>query len=296
MYQESRCPKQMKENHLWVLGVLILAVVLLAVFGVFHRREGFQNVSALIRCPPGYTFFNGPDGASLCCKGSVNPYTHTCEGADSVKTNLCAFTTSTPDPRPAFKGTVLRSCQEITQTQLTNIKGTCPSSLPHFAPKDDANQMCCKNPVELAGESGFACSSADLKDTTQYCIVDGKGTPTVNATDGKMEKLCSEGTLVETTTCPKDSLGRQVFQGVNYILGAREAQHYDIADLEGLAIPTCFRLNEVCIPEEAIAYAQRRGAFTEFDANTWEYSCAVWKKKDRGEEVEEEVRGYISSA
>ena len=294
-------------NPLWVLGLLLLGVLTLAFLGFFKSEESFQTASApaptpaiatqnpasqLFRCPPGYSFFNGPNGTSMCCKGTVNPYTHQCIGADTVRNYLCTFSANEKDPRPAFKGDMIPECRTVTTQAMANASKACPTSLPHSAKESDTAEKCCKNPVQIYGDTGFTCSTEDLKDTANYCVA--KGTPAINRTTGKMERLCDEAYMVDTAVCPSDALGKPVFQNVAYVMGDREAIRYDIADLKGLTLPTCYRLNESCIPETAITYAKSRGAFTEYDPKTWEYSCTVWSKRNRGEIVPGEVKGYLT--
>jgi hypothetical protein len=274
-------------NHLLVLGFLLLGVLVLAFFGFHRKGEGFQSANQILRCPPGYTFFNSPDGTSMCCKGSVNPYTHQCI-SEPVRNYLCTFSANIKDPRPEFKGQMIPECRQVTTSITSGPSSTyvCPPSLPNYAIESDEKERCCKNPVQLYGETGFTCSTEDLADTARYCIA--KGTP------GPQEKMCDEINTVDTAVCPKDSTGKSVFQTVNYVMGDREAARYNKGDLKGLTIPTCYRLNETCIPETAIAYAKRRDAFTEYDPATWEYSCAVWSKRNRGETIPGEVKGYLT--
>ena len=293
----------MKTTHLWVLGILLFAVLSLAFIGFFKSHEGFLSPTAalkpkpalptngLIRCPPGYTFFNGPNGDSLCCNGKVNPYTHKCLAAESVRNNLCALSGDIRDSRPLFKGDSLPDCFDLMNQQMDTGSDKCPPSLPNYAKEDVANEKCCKNLVQLKGETGFTCSSEDLKDTTAYCIA--KGVPKINPTDGKQERLCDEANMLDLAACPTDIVGKKVFQNVPFTMGEREANYYDVGDLKGLTIPTCYRLNEACIPESVIAYAKTRGAFTEYDPKTWEYSCAVWSRKNQGYTVPGEVKGYL---
>ncbi len=251
------------------------------------------NLSDVIRCPPAYTFFNGPNGDSMCCKGKVNPYTHRCEGADEVRNNICALSATVPDPRALFKGDMLPNCRSLVTQQLNaGSTNTCPASLPNFAKESETAEKCCKNPVQIAGETGFSCSAEDLKSTENYCVA--KGVPKINPTDSKTERMCNETRMLDAAACPVDATGKTVFQNVTYTMGDREAKRYDIADLKGLALPTCYRLNEVCIPESVITYAKARGAFTEYDPKTWEYSCAVWSRKNRGEIVPGTVKGYLT--
>ncbi len=238
----------------------------------------------MIRCPTGYTFFNGPNGDSMCCNGTINPYTHMCEGVEIVKESLCAFGTDVPDPRREFAGEFLGDCSDIGKRSTLFESSACPTTLPYYAKETEETQKCCKNPTQLFGDTGFTCSDADLADTAKYCIL--RGVPVGD------EVMCDEATVNETAACPTDVTGKQVFQNISYIMGDREANRYDISSLKGKQIPACFRMNEVCIPEAAIQYAQKQGAYTEYDADTWEYSCNVWAKKNRGDLVNS-VKGYL---
>ncbi len=281
-----------------MLGILLLVVLVLAFTGQFQVAEGFAAEPSaatatvalprgVVRCPPTYNFFSAPDGTSLCCKGTVNPYTGTCEGA-SAQNDICSLGgSSVKDPRPAFRGENLPSCKELIITNLTASSiAACPPSLPNFAKQDAENEKCCANRVALYGENGFTCSAEDLKDTTKYCVA--KGAIERNSTDGQLEMKCEQVGLLETAKCPAE------FQTVPYTMGAREKDKYDIADLAGLTIPTCYRLNEACIPKDAISYAQARGAYTEYNPAKWEYSCEVWEKKKRGENVADLQTGYLT--
>lgn len=257
-----------------------------------------RTVSAaqsIMKCPPFHTFFNSANGDSLCCNGTVNPYKHTCEGTTTLN-DICTLSGNSRDPRDPTR--MLRSCREIVAVETEAAASSCPASQPHLAMTvidGVEDYKCCANPVVMKDGTNYSCSSEDAKDTARYCVMDGKGVPVTNPVDGKMERMCSEGHMLDTAACPRDTLGRQVFQNVNYVMGEREATRYDINDLKGLTIPTCFRLNETCIPESAIDYAQKRGAYTEYDPKTWEFSCAVWSRKNRGEIVGDSVKGYLAN-
>lgn len=260
---------------------------------VITNLATINPASQIIRCPPGYKFFNGPNGDSMCCKGTINPYMHTCEGVENNKDNLCAFKTNVPDPRKKFSGELLTDCSKFIR-ETSTVSTSCPVSLPYYAKEDDASDKCCKNPIQLFGETGFTCSDADLDDTDKYCILNG--IPTMNPKDKKLEKLCSGARMMDTAACPTDVTGKDVFQTVSYTMGQREAERYDDSSLNGQKLPACFRLNEVCLPESVIKYAQGLGAYTEYDPETWEYSCNVWSKKNRGEMVEGLKQGYLLGA
>lgn len=281
-------------NHLWVLGIMLLAVAALAFLGFFKSREGFQSAntvnpaSQLIRCPTGYKFFNSPNGDSMCCKGAINPYTHTC---DAVATDgICAFS-EVPDRRLGRTGNY-PLCSTLIATEMTSSASQfCPTSLPHYAKESDDAAKCCKNPVQMAGTTGFKCSAEDLKDTAQYCIV--KGTPVRNTTDDKDEKMCDEAVMIDTTSCP--TVGGVTLQKVDYVMGTREATKYANNSLVGRTIPACFGIDKTCIPTSSIQYAQKLGAFTDYDPAKWEYSCEVLGKTAGGAMVQGMQRGYLGT-
>jgi len=68
------------------IGALLLVVVFIVMSkgGLRSFLGGVEGFSAppipeSPQCPIGYKFFNDEQGASFCCRGSVNPYTHQCE-------------------------------------------------------------------------------------------------------------------------------------------------------------------------------------------------------------------------
>lgn len=271
-------------NHLWVLGILLLTVVALAFLGFFKLHEGFQMnpASQIIRCPTGYKFFNSPNGDSMCCNGTVNPYTHTCDA--TATDGVCAFS-EVPDRRPGRTGNY-PLCATLIVTEMTDSASQfCPTSLPHYASEGENVAKCCKNPVQMAGATGFKCSAEDLKDASQYCIA--KGTPALN------EKLCEETVMVDATSCP--TVGGVPLQKVDYVMGNREATKYANSSLVGRTIPACFGIDKTCIPVTSIEYAKKLGAFTDYDPAKWEYSCEVLGKTASGEIVQGMQRGYLGT-
>lgn len=286
---------------LWVFGGLLAAILFLAAFGVFRQKEGFQtlqpssNVSkgpsssnpalfGIVRCPVGFTPFHSPAGDSLCCKGSINPYTHQC--SSSALDALCSMTPKVKDPRNPKRTLPLCSTLMKTTLDIASLQ-SCPSSLPNYALESDDAAKCCKNPVVIKGQ-GFGCSTEDLRDKTNYCIVKG---PIQTG-----EQRCDALAAFDDAACPKDSSNRELFQKVSYQLGEREADYYKIPDLKNVSIPVCFRLNESCIPTSALTYAQTRGAYGEYSPATWEYACENWEKRNiKRELANNTVRGYMKS-
>jgi hypothetical protein len=277
-------------NPLWVFGALLAGIVLLGFFGFLRPVEGFQvkapssvykqELKQMIRCPVGYTAFHSPAGDSLCCKGEINPYTHQCSSLTT--TGICALSANVQDPRDPTK--ILPLCSSLIEdTYSSESAAQCPTSLPNYAEESETIAKCCKNPIVIRG-AGFGCSSEDRKDRSNYCVVKG---PLATG-----EQRCDAMAAYDKAQCPTDSAGREVFQKVEYKLGDREADYYKVPDLKGIPIPTCFRMNESCIPRSSLEYAQVRGAFIEYNPDTWEYSCDVWKKKAGGAMVDV-VKGYL---
>jgi hypothetical protein len=217
---------------LWVFGALLAGILLLAAFGCFRRKEGFQASppapstarstgptasiygQELIRCPVGYTPFHSPAGDSMCCKGTINPYTHQC--SSKATDAICSLSINIKDPRnPKIN---LPQCSDLLQSMAANASLTsCPESLKNYAQESEDAAKCCKNPIVIKG-AGFGCSSEDLLDKSKYCIVKG---------DLKTgEQRCDALAAFDGAACPKDSSQRDVFQKITYQLGEREADYY----------------------------------------------------------------------
>lgn len=265
----------MESKHLWVLGALLVGLIAMYMFGYlrgFSRSEGFQ----VARCPPDYTFFNDAAGASFCCRGTVNPYTHTC--GSRLDDDLCAFTRDTPDPRNPRR--TLRHCSDlVTDVFETGSQQECPTELPHYS-TDGVTARCCKTGTTV---NGSTCVAADLTaedengKKTDYCVAKGE------VRDA--EKRCGELKMVEDVQCPAG------FQGVRYVLRERERTKYGNQVL-GVAIPTCYRVNESCIPDAALDFVSKEyGAFADrgvagadgaVDWSSWKWSCSGLDKINRG--------------
>jgi hypothetical protein len=276
------------KTDLFVLLGLLVFLVILYVLGVFTtNREGFETSStgnqilqlfrAIPRCPPGFTFFNGPDGVSMCCKGKVNPYTHTCapvivnDEAEDEET-MCAFSGSVPDPRAPNK--VLPLCSSILMANFEKGSNyTCPPSLPFYA-EEGAAKLCCKSNI-VGTATGFRCAPADMADKGRYCVVQGSR----SLKEG--ETFCEAVGLLETAECPTG------FQRVEYTLGEREKVK------KPMKVPVCFKPDQSCFPEKAIAFVQKQaGVFADKKADTWTYSCKTVEAKQKGMEVAGEVKTY----
>jgi hypothetical protein len=153
---------------------------------------------------------------------------------------------------------VLRLCSDITKDVYedgANYK--CPNSMPSFATGGGVS-YCCTTGID---EVGSRCIATDMADKSRYCVAEG------SLKDG--EQSCAALLMMEGAKCPEG----QDFQKVNYRLGKRE-------EAEGLTIPTCFRLTDTCIPDEAITYAQEAGAFQGRDPKTWGWSCSTWERRN----------------
>lgn len=274
----------MESKHLWVLLALLVGLIVLFAAGHFRTlSEGFQGgvrkayvKSSTLRCPPLYTFFNDEAGASFCCRGDVNPYTHTC--TSPLDDDLCAFVAGTPDPRnPKRK---LRLCSDVIGEIFdTGSTEKCPTSLPHYA-TDGVTARCCKTGTTT---DGSACVPDDLRaedaygKKTDYCIVEGQ----VAAS----EKRCTELKMLDTVHCPDG------FQSVGYVMREREVKKYG-KGVQALILPTCYRVNESCIPDAALDYVSTEyGAFADRakknadgsqDWSTWKWSCSGLEKTARG--------------
>ncbi len=281
------------EKAVWIFGALLAGILLLAIVGLLRQKEGFQTrgpaasvyqqeFKKLLRCPVGYKAFHSPAGDSLCCKGDVNPYTHQC--GSRLAEGICSLAANVADPRnPQIR---LPLCSDLqVETAATNST-FCPPSLPYYAEESTEAAKCCQNPIVIKGQ-GYGCSTTDMADKQKYCIMKG----TLRSGEQRCDALAS----AENATCPTDATGRPVLQKVEYKLGEREANYYKVPDLNGVPISLCTRINETCIPKESLEYAQVRGAFTEYNPDTWEFSCENWKRRVDGSLVPDTVRGYLKS-
>lgn len=238
--------------------LLILHIVLAKKNPVLEllQMEGFQApILTVPTCPGGYKFFNDKDGASFCCKGTVNPYTHTCSAKGTY--DMCAFEPDMRDPRNP--NTVLSLCSSLfSRIHQENKNNLCPSIYPNYA----SNGRCCKNGTDLDGKN---CIDIDNQNPRNYCIIHG-----IPQGD---EQRCDALRRDEATTCPKG------LQKVSYTLDSIETTKYG-SSVKGLRIPICFNPTSSCIPETSLSYAQSQGAWTDKNAATWGYACANWTKKN----------------
>ena len=268
-----------------ILGIVLAIVLrddksLISKFAQMISRniEGFaaQPVLESPRCPAGgYNFFTDRRGDSFCCRGSMNPYTHTCDASDEQA--LCAFRPNMPDPRNRHR--ILPLCSSMITENHTTQQQACPESLPNYA----SIGKCCSGHPDL---DDYDCMPSDNADKKKYCKLKGPLAPG--------EQLCSQMNMMTsaTTSCPKE-----IPQLIMYKTGAAEVAAY--GDKAGnLPVPTCFGMNEVCIPDSVIQYYQKNnGLYKDKDIPTWAYSCSGWStvnvKKDLTVDMDE---SYLSSA
>ena len=270
--------KEMKNTlDLIILGCLLLGLVLLGSMGVLSAKkvENFATAGssgsacsarsgAIIRlqipeCPSGYKFFNDKAGESLCCKGSVDPYKHTCSAKG--QNDICAFLDNVQDPR--YPNRFLPQCAHVFETQYQDDSATnCPTGLPYFANDRLGNTKCCNS---RPSDNGKRCSTVDMNDVNKYCIVDGKAKPD--------EQLCDDVMLYESARagCPA---------GMNVTpiqLGPREESAYP--GTGSLKVPACVNMTDTCIPDTVISQLQvKKKLYTGKNPATWSKSCSVWKK------------------
>jgi hypothetical protein len=254
-----------------ILGIVLAIVLrddksLISKFAqmISQNIEGFasQPVLESPRCPVNFNFFNDRRGDSFCCRGAINPYTHTCEAADEQA--LCAFRPNMPDPRNRHR--TLPLCSSTITTNHTTQQQACPASLPNYA----SIGKCCLNNPDL---DDYDCMPSDNMDKQKYCKLKGPLAPG--------EQLCSQINMMKsaTSSCPA-----QIPQVIMYKTGAAEVAAY--GDKAGnLSIPTCFGMNEVCIPDNVIEYYQKNnGLYRDKNIPKWAYSCSGWStvnvKKD----------------
>lgn len=210
--------------------------------------EGFGTPNVTLKCPQGYKFFNDAAGASFCCKGEVNPYTHTC--AATSADGICAFAPGTPDPRG---GATLPLCGAVIDTANAEARESfCPPRLQNYA----TSGKCCASSTSVDGTD---CSPLDLADKNMYCVI--SGAPKAG------EKLCANLKMEALGTCPTG------LRKVGYELGERERARYGV-ETDGVVMPVCLGVDAVCIPDEAITELNKKGIFGDKNIATWKYSCS----------------------
>jgi len=170
-----------------VAGLLCLAVVAYIVLRsdapfahaaqwLSGKLEGFSvgGIDTDVpQCPRSYKFFNDARGDSFCCRGTVDPFSHTCSSPSSV----CGMK---PGKAPL--------CADIVRQEQARLeRELCPRSLSNHA----AVGKCCASP-----SVGGNCTPTDNADTRRYCVTEGALKPG--------ETRCISLRLMEEATCPKD--------------------------------------------------------------------------------------------
>jgi hypothetical protein len=268
-----------------VIGAAIV-VACLIVWRVAHRvfrRRGFGGAAAAtegfaaapvqtsLGCPAGYTFFNDSHGASFCCKGKVNPYSHTCEA--TAPNTMCAFQPKMKDPRGSGLPTLPLCAAIVDQVNRSAAETFCPRALSNYATVG----KCCASGTDAEGRD---CSPLDLADKQRYCVI---GTPAAG------ERSCANMRLAELGACPTG------LQKITYALGEREARRYGPAVI-GTEIPVCFGMDATCIPDEAITELQKQGIYRDkTNLRNWAYSSSGYKRLyvDRDLTGDEIDRTYV---
>lgn len=251
-----------------IFAVLILAVIWFIVRNkgnspvqaatawIADKIEGFSvTPTTALKCPDGWQFFNDSAGASFCCGGSVNPYSHTCTAMAPGR--LCAFQPNTPDPRGVGLPR-LPLCGALRDSLNENSASNfCPRALPNYATKG----KCCASATDVDGED---CSPLDLAVKTRYCVVK----------DPKAgEQLCGNMKVGEMGTCPAG------MSRMTYTLGEKEAKAYGPAAI-GQAMPVCFNMEASCMPDDAIKEVQKKGIFkNKNNLSNWRYACSGYKRR-----------------
>lgn len=238
--------------------------------------EGFAPTPVLEnpQCPANYKFFTDRRGDSFCCAGSINRYTHRCEAGDDQ--GLCAFRPNMQDPRNRHR--MLPLCASLIANNHVTQQQACPVSLPNYA----SVGKCCLNNPDLDGAD---CIPSDNKDK-KYCKLAGPLAPG--------EQLCSAMNMAASATmsCPKE-----IPQVVWYKTGAAEVAAY--GDKAGnVMVPTCFGMNQVCIPDVAIDYFQtHNGLYKDKSIPTWAYSCSGWSTTNVTKDMTADMdTSYLPSA
>ena len=247
-----------------ILGIVLVIVLrddksLISKFVQMLSRniEGFaaQPVLENPRCPSGgYKFFSDKIGDSFCCRGPINPYTHTCTTSDEM--GLCAFRPNIIDPRNRHR--ILPLCSDMITKNHVTRQASCPGSLPNYA----SIGKCCLNNPDL---DDFDCISTDYADKSKYCKLKGPLAPG--------EQLCSSINMMKkaTSSCPAQIPGM-----IYYKTGAREVAAYG-ANAGNVNVPVCMGMDKMCIPDVAIQHLQKtNGLYKDKKIPTWAYSCSGW--------------------
>jgi hypothetical protein len=231
-----------------VVGLAFMIITLVIVWCTVQSLvvEGFAaKIVATPKCPAGARFFNDAKGDSFCCRGSVDPFKHTCSSTGMF--DLCAHKADVPDPRNPAK--TLIECASLIEREHQNDQSSfCPSSLPHYG----SIGKCCQSGTDMDNND---CISYDNKDPKRYCKLRGPL--------GPGEQLCSDVKLYETTKCPSG------LERISYMPTGQNSRR----------LPACFSIQRNCVPDNVIqaAKAEGIGNLKDVPAN-WEFSCGQYEK------------------
>ena len=251
------------------IPILLAATILLVVMYIVIRAdtspiakftqwystmiEGFAApIGDIPKCPTGYRFFNDMRGDSFCCKGNVNPFSHTCEAKGAQ--DLCAFQTDGKDPRDPQRK--LPSCaQMITKTHKDSQVSFCPNRLKHYG----SIGKCCFTDTDV---DGYDCAREDNADPRRYCVIN-------NPRPG--EQSCTAMKLKTASSCPVGLVKK------SYTLGKKEQAKY--GPKAAMTIPICFGMEQSCIPNNVITNVQKQGVFRDkTNLDGWKYSCSGYER------------------
>lgn len=232
-----------------LVGLIVMIAILYLVWSItqsISTHEGFlAKIVATPKCPAGARFFNDSKGDSFCCRGTVDPYKHTCTATGA--NDLCAHKAGARDPRNPNR--VLPDCASMIEREHNEDQSNfCPSSLPHYG----SIGKCCQSGTDMDNND---CIASDNKDPVRYCKLRGPLAPG--------EQLCSDVKLYETANCPS---------GLERIMFTPAGQN-------SRRLPVCFSVQRNCVPDNVIEQAKADGiaSLKDVPAN-WEFSCSQYDK------------------
>jgi hypothetical protein len=233
--------------------------------------EGFSSPTKSPICPSGYTFYTDSVGESLCCKGTINPFTHTCSVSATASTaadsygGICAFRPGVSSP--LSPGTSLPLCATVTDAiQVSNNNTKCPPSLPNYVAITPSGtttlrESCCKTGPNADGTD---CSPADITAKT-FCRINP--TSTFSGTDCTVVKLSDQ-----SGGCPVG------LQSATYTMGTTETN--ENSALAGVSVPACMGIEHSCFPDNVAQYFKTNNLFSKIpsDPKKWVYSCSGYQQ------------------
>jgi hypothetical protein len=275
-----------KKATWWSLGtplVVLLLVVAACAFVVQQQTsplvsvtqwmgglfEGFNSPIKSPTCPSGYTFYTDPVGESLCCRGTINPFTHTCSVSATAPTaadpygGVCAFRPGVP----SSSGTPLPLCATVADAmQTSNNTEKCPPSLPNYVAVTPSGtttllESCCKTGPNAEGTD---CTPTDITAKT-FCRINP--TATFQGTKCELVKLSDQ-----SGGCPAG------LQKATYTMGPTEINKN--AALAGVSVPACMGMERSCFPDNVAQHFRDKSLFSTIpsDPTKWVYSCSGYNK------------------